>query len=89
MAKERRCRKCKLTYQGLRSKCPYCHKSTHFGIFNKIMCVFGYISFFITIAFSVYYLLIMSVVNAIWFMPTIATIIIIAIIIGIIIYIFK
>lgn len=89
MAKERKCRKCRLTYQGLKTKCPYCHKSTNLGIFNKIMCVFGYISFFAVLTIAVYYILIMGVINVVWFMPTIATVIIIAIIIGVLVYIFK
>ena len=89
MAKERRCRKCKLTYQGLKSKCPYCHKLTHLGLFNKIMCIFGYISFFALLIFFVYYVLIIGVIGMVWFMPTIATVLIIAIIIGVLMYIFK
>lgn len=89
MAKERKCRKCKLTYKGLKTSCPFCHKSTNLGIFNKIMCVFGYISFLFVIILLVHYILITSIINVIWFMPIIATIIIIAIIVGICVFIFK
>lgn len=89
MAKERKCRKCKLTYKGLKTTCPFCHKSTNFGIFNKIMCVLGYISFLLGLIIFVHYVLIKGVINVIWFLPVIAAIIIIAIIVGICIFIFK
>lgn len=89
MAKERRCRKCKLTYKGLKTTCPFCHKSTNLGIFNKIMCVFGYISFLLTLIIFVYYVLIQGIINVIWFLPAIAGALIILIIIGICIFIFK
>lgn len=89
MAKERRCRKCNLTYKGLKTTCPFCHKSTNLGIFNKIMCVFGYISFLLTLIIFVYYVLIQGIINVIWFLPAIAGALIILIIIGICIFIFK
>lgn len=87
--KERKCHKCRLSYKGLKERCPFCHKLTKIGIFNKIMCVLGYL----TLAFILYifanFLVADAIFNAIWFMPIIAGIIIIAIIVGICIFIFK
>ncbi len=87
--KERKCKSCKLTYKGLKERCPFCKKLTKIGLFNRIMCVLGYISLAFLIVIFAYGIIIDGVINAIWFMPYIATALIILIVIGIIVLIFK
>ena len=87
--KERKCRKCKLTYKGLKERCPFCHKLTRFGIFNKIMTVLGYISLIFILIIWVHLIIAYMIVDMIWFMPVIAIAIVVAIIIGICVFIFK
>ena len=87
--KERKCRKCKLTYKGMKERCPYCHKLTKLGLFNRFMCILGYMSFILLVVLFIYTTLISTVVTAMWFVPVVATILIIAVIVAIIIFVSK
>ena len=87
--KERRCRKCKLTYKGLKERCPFCHKLTKLGLFNRFMCIIGYMAFALLIVAFIYFALIHTVATAIWVLPTIATVLIIAVIVAIAIFVCK
>ena len=89
MAKERKCGKCKLTYKGIKERCPFCHKLTKLGIFNRIMCILGYITLFFIIVTIAYYLEAIVFVSTILSLPAIAIVITIALIVGIIIAILK
>lgn len=86
--KERKCRNCKLTYRGLKERCPFCHKFTRFGIFNKIMSVFGYISLIILICDISYVVWIGALFSAFWYAPILITLACITIIVGIIYFVF-
>ena len=83
---EKKCKKCKLTYKGLKEKCPYCHKTTGFGIFNKIMMIIGYIVTALFIYGLIEYSLALLLVGVIWYVPLIISGAILA---GIIILIVK
>lgn len=83
---EKKCKKCKLTYKGLKEKCPYCHKTTGFGIFNKIMMIMGYIVTAVIIGAIIDYCLTILLVGVIWYVPLIITAAILA---GIIVLIIK
>ncbi len=87
--RERKCKSCNLTYKGLKERCPFCKKLTKIGVFNKIMCILGYLAFAFLIIIFAYSLMIKTVINAVWFMPSIATVLAILIIIGIVVLIFK
>lgn len=87
--KERKCKKCKLTYKGLKERCPFCHRLTKIGVFNRFMCVLGYIAFITTLIAAVYMLFVEALVTAMWIMPILATLVIIAIIVAIIVLVFK
>lgn len=87
--KERKCKKCKLTYKGLKERCPFCHKLTKLGVLNRIMCILGYITLLSIITTLVYYIVAMATISTILAIPTIAAIIVIALIIGIIIAVLK
>lgn len=87
--KERKCRKCKLTYKGLKERCPFCHKMTKLGLFNRFMCIIGYMAFALLIVAFVYAALVETVITAVWVLPTIATVLIIAVIVAIVIFVTK
>lgn len=79
--KEHKCKKCRMTYRGLKTTCPYCHKSTRIGVINKIMCVIGYITFFTVAGWLIWYEITKAMVLSIFFVPAIVCIAVIAIII--------
>ncbi len=87
--KERKCISCKLTYKGLKERCPFCHKLTKIGIFNKIMCVLGYISFAFWLAILAEIMITKTIIDIIWLAPVITVLIIIAIVVGICYLILK
>lgn len=87
--KERKCLSCKLTYKGLKERCPFCHKLTKLGIFNRIMSVLGYISLIFWLIVFAHVFIASVIIDMIWFMPAIAVIFVIAIIVGICFFIFK
>lgn len=86
MSKERKCRKCKLTYTGHKTHCPYCHKRTKFGTLNNIMAVIGYLTTANFLFSLTYYLLIIELGLTYLFIPVI---LFIALIVGIIFLILK
>ena len=86
MAKERKCRKCGLTYKGMKTACPYCHKATKYGTLNKIMAFIGYLTTASTIITLIYYGLIASLALSYLFIPLL---IFIAVVVAIIILILK
>lgn len=91
--REHKCRKCKLSYKGFKSVCPYCHKKTKYGIMNTIMCVIGYITVIISIIAAMYIgittITVSAYINSILFIPIIAMIIGIAIIVAFVIFMIK
>lgn len=86
MTKERKCRKCGLTYKGHPTTCPYCHKRTKYGTMNNIMAVIGYLTTASVICTVVYFGLIAALASSIFILPTL---IFIAIVVAIVILILK
>lgn len=86
MAKERKCRKCGLTYKGMKTSCPYCHRTTKYGTLNKIMAFIGYLTTAVTVLSLAYFGLIASLETTVFLIPTV---IFIAIVVAIIILIIK
>lgn len=89
MAKERKCKKCGLSYKGFNTTCPFCHRTTKFGVFNKIMTIIGYITTVIATCFLIYAGIIYLTVISFSIVPLLMFIGFIAIIVGLIIMIFK
>ncbi len=89
MAKEHKCRKCGLNYKGFSNSCPYCHKTTKYGIFNTIMCVIGYITTILFVIGLVYYEILKMTILSFAFMPLIITVLVIAAFVGLIILLLK
>lgn len=89
MAKERKCKKCGLSYKGMKTECPFCHKRTKFGIINKIMTVIGYITTITLVSFFLWYEISKLVLMSFALVPMLFLIIYIAIIITVIVLIFK
>lgn len=87
--KEHRCKKCNLTYKGLKTSCPYCHKSTRIGIINKIMCVIGYITFFTIAGWVIWYEVMKAMVFSIFLAPALICLAVIAIIVLFIVALFN
>ncbi len=91
MKKERKCNSCHLSYRGIKTHCPTCHKKTPLGKFNVLMCVVGYISAFYALYEFVSYLQAVALINTIFggmaLLPFISAIVIIAIIVGIVLII--
>lgn len=86
MAKERKCRKCGLTYKGFKTSCPFCHRTTKYGNLNKIMAFIGYLTTAGAVLSLAYFGLIASVAMTYVLIPTI---IFIAVVIAIVILILK
>lgn len=89
MAKERKCKKCGLTYKGFAAECPYCHKSTKFGLLNKIMMVIGYMTTVAVLGLIVYYEILKLMVLSFAFVPLMIFIGFILVVAAIIVLIFK
>lgn len=86
MSKERKCKKCGLTYKGFTTSCPYCHKRTKYGTLNNIMAVIGYLSSIGFVSTVLYFLLIGALASTFFFVPAL---IFIAVIVAIIVLILK
>ena len=86
MAKERKCKKCGLTYKGFTTSCPYCHKRTKYGTHNNIMAVIGYLSTIGFVSTVLYFLLIGALASTFFFVPAL---IFIAVIVAIVVLILK
>lgn len=89
MAKERKCKKCGLTYKGMKTTCPYCHRKTKYGVLNTIMAVIGYITTISVAGFIIWFEITEMMIMSFALLPILMILICIAIVVAIIIAIVK